>query len=263
MDTHFYWHALFSLNITCVVYSYKSMWRRKSKKEGESRRAKYKQLVKECRFHILLLLMVFVLYLTQATIQQKFMPTFPYYYDGTAVIETIDSDFVHIFQKEIFSSITYLMTFVYIAIYPGTIIYTFLILGHYKEVLLFKRFSLMFSLNYLIAFPFFMFFNVSTTGATLQSVQPLMYTHFPHIFSAVSAIDPLDNCFPSLHVAMIFSAFLIILDTNFKRYKIFLYFAFPTTAFSVFYLGIHWIIDVFAGLALAFITYYVTKSFYE
>jgi membrane-associated phospholipid phosphatase len=62
-------------------------------------------------------------------------------------------------------------------------------------------------------------------------------------------------------VAMVFSAFLIICGTNYRRYKIFTYFAFPATIFAVLYLGIHWLIDILAGIALALFTYYLAKSF--
>jgi membrane-associated phospholipid phosphatase len=222
---------------------------------------KPKHFIKECRFHLLLLAQVFMLYLIQASIQRKFALSFVYY-DATVFIRAIESDFVHIFQKAIFPSLTYVMTFSYLVVYSCAVIFTFLILAYHRQTILFKRFSLMFSLNYLIAFPFFMLFNVSIAGAALESVQPLMYEQFPRVFSAITAVDPLDNCFPSLHVAMVFSAFLIMLGTHFRRYKMFLYAGFPATIFAVLYLGIHWITDVFAGIALAFFTYYVAKSVY-
>ncbi|HID20098.1 MAG TPA: phosphatase PAP2 family protein [Methanophagales archaeon] len=225
----------------------------------EARQTK-KQFIKECRFYILLPLLVLALCLKQASIQHKIAVRFGYY-DYTALISAINPDFALIFQKGIYTSLTYLMTFTYILIYPCALIFTIWILIHYRETLLFKRVALMFSLNYLIAFPFFMLFNVSTTGATLPGVEPLIYEEFPRICSAITAIDPLDNCFPSLHVAMVFSAFLIMCGTNYRRYKIFIYFALPATVFAVLYLGIHWLIDVFAGIALALFTYYLAKSF--
>ena len=225
----------------------------------EARQTK-KQFIKECRFYILLALLVSALGLKQIPIQHKIALRFGYY-DYTALISAINPDFALIFQKGIYSSLTYLMTFTYIIIYPSAVFFTALILIHYRETLLFKRAALVFSLNYLIAFPFFMFFHVSTTGATLPGVEPLIYEQFPRICSAITAIDPLDNCFPSLHVAMVFSAFLIMCGTNYRRYKIFTYFAVPATIFAVLYLGIHWLIDILAGIALALFTYYLAKSF--
>jgi len=225
----------------------------------EARQTK-KQFIKECRYYILLALLVIVLCMKQASIQHKIALRFGYY-DYTALISAINPDFALIFQKGIYSSLTYLMTFIYIIIYPCAVFFTALILIHYRETVLFKRAALMFSLNYLIAFPFFMFFNVSTTGATLPGMEPLLYEQFPRICAAITAIDPLDNCFPSLHVAMVFSAFLIMCGTNYRRYKIFIYFAVPATVFAVLYLGIHWLIDILAGIALALFTYYLAKSF--
>lgn len=225
----------------------------------EARQTK-KQLIKEGRYYILLALLVIALCMKQISIQDKIVMRFGYY-DYTALISAINPDFALIFQKGIYSSLTYLMTFTYIIIYPSAVFFTALILIHYRETVLLKRAALMFSLNYLIAFPFFMLFHVSTTGATLPGVEPLIYEQFPRICTAITTIDPLDNCFPSLHVAMVFSAFLIICGTNYRRYKIFTYFAVPATIFAVLYLGIHWLIDVFAGIALALFTYYLAKSF--
>jgi len=225
----------------------------------EVRRTK-KEFIKECWFYLLLALLVLALCLKQVSIQHKITMRFGYY-DYTALISAINPDFALIFQRGIYSSLTYLMTFTYILIYPGVLIFTILLLIHYREMLLFKRAALMFSLNYLIAFPFFMLFNVSTTGATLLGVEPLIYEQFPRICAAITTIDPLDNCFPSLHVAMVFSAFLIICGTNYRRYKTFMYFAVPATIFAVLYLGVHWLIDVFAGIALAIFTYYLAKTF--
>jgi membrane-associated phospholipid phosphatase len=225
----------------------------------EARQTK-KEFIKECRSYILLALLVSALGLKQISIQHKIALRFGYY-DYTALISAINPDFALIFQKGIYSSLTYLMTFTYIIIYPCVMIFTILLLIHYRETDLFKRAALMFSLNYLIAFPFFMLFNVSTTGATLPGMEPLIYEEFPRICAAITTIDPLDNCFPSLHVAMVFSAFLIIRGTNYRLYKIFTFFAVPATIFAVLYLGIHWLIDVLAGIVLAFFTYYLAKAF--
>lgn len=219
-----------------------------------------KQFIKEGRVYVLLLLLVLAISMKQVSIQQKIVAIFGYH-DATALISAINPDFTLIFQKGIYASLTYLMTFTYVLIYPSALIFTILILFYYRETELFKRASLMFSLNYLIAFPFFMLFHVSTTGATLPGVEPLIYEEFPRICTAITTVDPLDNCFPSLHVAMVFSAFLIMLGTAYRRYKIFLYFAVPATVFAVLYLGIHWLVDVFAGIVLASFTYYLAKLF--
>ncbi|KAF5431349.1 hypothetical protein C5S36_10800 [Candidatus Methanophagaceae archaeon] len=74
-----------------------------TKKEGGKQRAKsYTHFCRECRSHMILPLLVFVLFLTQPSIQRKFMlPS--RYYDGTVVIKAIESDTVHIFQKAVFS----------------------------------------------------------------------------------------------------------------------------------------------------------------
>ena len=74
--------------------------------------------------------------------------------------------------------------------------------------------------------------------------------------------DPnLDNCFPSLHAALSIMAMLVVSGTEFKRYKKFVAGVTAAILFTTLYLGIHWVIDLIAGLILAVIVYFITTRF--
>lgn len=229
----------------------------RKRKRGYSAR----QLINGYWPYVLLAAIVYGLMQAQFPIQREL--NLFVYYDCTPYIEYIESDLAASFQNHIHPALTYLMTFVYLVLFSSVMIFTFLVLAYTEKTTSLKRFSLVFVLNYLIAFPFYLLFPVRTTGYVLPDVQPLMYELHPMIYSGVTAVDPLDNCFPSLHAALVFSALLITHATDLRRYRIFLTFAFPAIVFATLYLGVHWIIDIVAGMMLSVFTLHIAIHYDE
>lgn len=62
------------------------------------------------------------------------------------------------------------------------------------------------------------------------------------------------NCFPSMHTSIAFAMFLLVLREKNKLFKWVWGFFCLSVVFSTMYLEIHWIIDVLAGLVLAYCT---------
>ncbi|NIA12092.1 MAG: phosphatase PAP2 family protein [Nitrospiraceae bacterium] len=155
------------------------------------------------------------------------------------------------------------MAFVYLVLFSSVIAFTFVVLAYTEQMTALKKFTLVFILDYLIAFPFYLLFPVSVTGYTLPDVQPLLYKLNPVIYAGITTVDPLDNCFPSLHTALVFSALLIICTTNLRRYKIFLTFVVPAVIYATLYLGIHWITDIIAGVILSLFTLHIANRYCE
>ena len=184
-------------------------------------------------------------------------------YDCTHYIEHIEGGAIAVFQNCMHPALTYLMTFVYLVVFSSIMIFTFLVLAYTEQISALKHFSLVFILDYLIAFPFYLLFPVKVTGYALSGVQPLMYELHPMIYEGITTVDPLDNCFPSLHVALVFSALLISHTTDLRRYTTFLTLAFPMIVFATLYLGVHWIADIVAGMALSFFTFHIATHYGE
>jgi membrane-associated phospholipid phosphatase len=107
--------------------------------------------------------------------------------------------------------------------------------------------------NYLVLIPFYLFFPVTVTGFYSESgLTPLLYinTNWGRV---VTSVDPLNNDFPSGHVSIILTTLLVLACAGWDRrgYLYFLAASLIGIVFAVLYLGVHWLADVFAGLALA------------
>lgn len=227
------------------------------KKRGYTAR----QLINGYWPYVLLAAAVYVLMQAQFPIQREL--NLFVNYDCTHYIEYIEGDVVARFQGYVHPVLTYLMTFVYLVLFSSVMIFTFLILAYTEQMRALKMFSTVFVLNYLIAFPFYLLFPVKVTGYALSGIQPLMYELHPLIYEGITTVDPLDNCFPSLHAALIFSALLVINTTDLRRYTTFLTFAFLIIVFATLYLGVHWITDIVAGMMLTLFTFYIAKYYGE
>ena len=108
---------------------------------------------------------------------------------------------------------------------------------------------------YVLAIPFYLFFNVHVTGNYIPGMETLAYNHTPEINDWFHRIDPLTNGMPSLHIGFPFAVWLCLLrfDTD-QRWIIYrrIVFAYVLmTAFCILYLGIHWFMDIIGGMIVA------------
>jgi len=124
-----------------------------------------------------------------------------------------------------------------------------------------------------MSIPFYWFFPVYVTSwpqvhdpsatAVVPGMQALAYNYSPQINQFFRLHDPFDNCFPSLHVAVPLAIFIILVRTvpGFRLYKWFLGIMTALIAVAIIYLGVHWIIDIFAGMAVAVVSVYLTERY--
>jgi membrane-associated phospholipid phosphatase len=108
-------------------------------------------------------------------------------------------------------------------------------------------------LNYLVLAPFYIFFPVTVTGSNIAAqTTPLLYAD-PNWGRMVTSVDPLNNDFPSAHVSLSTTTFLVFVyaGSQYKRFSYFLGVSTIAVVFAVLYLGVHWPADVFAGFLVA------------
>jgi hypothetical protein len=112
-------------------------------------------------------------------------------------------------------------------------------------------FSFAVTFNYLAALPFFLFLPVPERWAYPAAKAPLMSDLLStRLIEIVRPISGLDNCFPSMHVAL--SAQVIMLAYwSRSRWRHSVLCLGGTVILSTFYLGIHWVPDLVMGLATA------------
>ena len=108
---------------------------------------------------------------------------------------------------------------------------------------------------YILALPFYLFLNVRVTGDVIPGMETLAYDLTPEIRNWFVQIDPFTNGMPSLHIGMPFAIWLAFVkwdeDGRWHRFSMALLAFIFLTAFSIVYLGIHWISDMLGGLLVA------------
>lgn len=139
--------------------------------------------------------------------------------------------------------IVYVWLFAYITAFPSVLLFA------KDDRTLMRRYAIAMLFNGLILAPFYALFPVSVTGSHPESgMTPLLYISVDW-GRMVLSVDPLDNDFPSGHVSLSVTTFLVFMLAGYEYRKLAYFFGGATLAivFSVLYLGIHWPPDVFAG----------------
>lgn len=115
---------------------------------------------------------------------------------------------------------------------------------------------------YILAIPFYLFFNVRVTGDYIPLMETIAYDLTPEIHNWFTRIDPFTNGMPSLHIGLPFAIWLTMTrwdeDGRWLRFRRFLVIFLALTAFSIIYLGIHWAIDIIGGMIVAIAAVSVT-----
>ncbi|MCD6476704.1 MAG: phosphatase PAP2 family protein [Candidatus Aenigmarchaeota archaeon] len=160
----------------------------------------------------------------------------------------------------------YPFSWVYMYLYTFLLFFTpfMLILKNDKKMI--KLYTIAIVINYIILIPFYVFFPVDTPGLYLTNmIKPLLYSNINYK-SIIETVDPLDNCFPSGHISVPFTIVLLFLWFDSKRrYKEYMHFSLIAAiliTISTLYLGVHWSIDVCAGLLLAALSVLLTKKYF-
>jgi len=117
---------------------------------------------------------------------------------------------------------------------------------------------------YILAIPFYLFFNVGVTGSHIPQMQAIAYDLTPEINNWFTRIDPFTNGMPSLHIGLPFAIWLTMQrwddDGRWYRYRNFLMGFILLTALSIVYLGIHWVVDIIGGMVVAIFAVEITSK---
>ena len=120
---------------------------------------------------------------------------------------------------------------------------------------------------YTFAIPFYLFFNVRVTGDHIPVMETIAYDLTPEIHNWFTRIDPFTNGMPSLHIGLPFAVWLSMQkwdeDGRWTKYRNFLLIFISLTAFSIIYLGIHWLVDIIGGMVIAILAVRMTDRTHE
>lgn len=95
--------------------------------------------------------------------------------------------------------------------------------------------------------PFYLMFHLQEVWYVLGHPDGLARNLSPEAAAGVAL-----NCFPSMHTSIAFAMFLLVIREKNKPFKYVWGFFCLSVVFSTMYLEIHWIIDVFGGMLLAY-----------
>ncbi|MCY9661074.1 phosphatase PAP2 family protein [Paenibacillus chondroitinus] len=171
--------------------------------------------------------------------------------DFTKSIYSIEGNFVsaiqHFFHNDI---LTVISSYFYVVIFPSVMIASIALYTFQKNHKLFYAICYALMFNYMIAIPFYLFFPVNEVWSFHPNVKLLILDVFPTFEQDYRPLSGLDNCFPSLHTSISVSMAVIAVKSRNTFWKIFVPISSAFIIFTIFYLGIHWLSDMCAGVVL-------------
>ena len=184
--------------------------------------------------------------------------------DMTAYIYAVEGDIVlwiqQTFENELLTSV---LTHFYVAGYMMIIFCAFVYTCYFDDRHMADRLSLTLLLTYLLALPFYLFFNVRVTGDFIPEMQTLGYQLTPEIQTWFTRIDPFTNGMPSLHMGIPFAIWYCYarndLDGRWKIWRYCLIGYTLLTSFTILYLGIHWVLDIIGGIAVGMLAVHISE----
>lgn len=146
-------------------------------------------------------------------------------------------------------------SFSYFFLFPLLLLGTVAVFWRAERIQPLRVFSFSVALNYLLALPFFVFVPVperwAFPGAKATLLSDLLSTR---LIEGIRPISGLDNCFPSMHVAL--TALVIVLAYWCRvRWRHTLLCLGGTIILSTFFLGIHWVADIVVGATSAMVSF--------
>ncbi|GAB6932324.1 phosphatase PAP2 family protein [Calditerricola satsumensis] len=240
------WFNLFAIATTTAVFTWYATGRQPFAAAGQFLRdLRTSRIV---RLHFLAMLVLLVLNKMEQKLEQEMnVPV-----DFTPLIYSVEGDFVYWVQR-LFEHpvLTYVLTYFYVVVLIAMIVSSLLVYSQTRHLKAFLTLTYALMLNYLVAIPFYLFFPVVEVWAYHPKVAFLIPQVYPGFETEYRPMSGLDNCFPSLHTSLSVTLALVASRCGYVRFARLLGLCAGVIIFSIFYLGIHWLSDMTAGLLLA------------
>lgn len=208
-------------------------------------------LFTEYQFFMTVALMLSVLLFNKAEIFFE-NHIFPAPWDMTPKIYSLEGNTTKFIQEALYSDVaTNVFSFVYVFLFPALVLISLIIYKYRDNEEGIRRVFIAFTLNYLLAIPFYLFFPVKEVWAYNPQVSLAILKVYPTFNIDYRQLSDLDNCFPSLHTSVSWSMAFSALLAREKGMRVFTVIGAILITLSTLYLGIHWLSDVVGGIVLA------------
>ena len=176
--------------------------------------------------------------------------------DMTPWIYAVEGDMVLWVQQTFMADwLSHSLTHFYVAGYMFICYVSIFYMAYFDDRWMADRVALAIFWVYVCAVPFYLFFNVRVTGDHITEMETIAYQLTPEIADWFRRIDPFTNGMPSLHIGIPFAVWLCLVrfdeDNRWILYQRLVFGYVILTAFTIIYLGIHWISDIIGGMAIA------------
>jgi|TARA_B110000438_G_scaffold151003_1_gene145102 membrane-associated phospholipid phosphatase len=184
--------------------------------------------------------------------------------DMTPYVYAIEGDIVLWIQESLNNSLLSVgLTHFYVMGFMAVTFSSFVYPIYFDDRYMADRVSLSMFWVYILAIPFYLFFNVRVTGNYIPGMETIAYDLTPEIHNWFIQIDPFTNGMPSLHIGLPFAIWLTMerwdSDERWLRYRRLLLLFIVITGFTILYLGIHWVSDIIGGIIVAMIAVEITS----
>lgn len=185
--------------------------------------------------------------------------------DMTFLVYAIEGDTVLWIQEGLRSDLLdVIMTHFYVMGFMTATFASFVYPIYFDDRHMADRVSLSMFWVYILAIPFYLFLNVRVTGNYIPGMETIAYDLTPEIHNWFNRIDPFTNGMPSLHIGLPFAIWLSMHrwdeDGRWARFRGFLVVFMLLTSISIIYLGIHWVVDIIGGMAVAILAVNLTSK---
>jgi membrane-associated phospholipid phosphatase len=172
-------------------------------------------------------------------------------YRGAYAVQQIEPEFINFeFHDATVEWATYAYSTSYFILFPVLAIGVLVTLACRREIAPFRVLCLATAIDYVISLPWFLFFPVPERWAYPESNAVLLSDQWTSaLIDSIRPMSALNNSFPSTHVSL--SVILILVCWLFNvRFRATVTALTTTVILATFVLGIHWLADIIAGLAV-------------
>ena len=172
-------------------------------------------------------------------------------WDFSSLFLHVEGSAGELFQIIHFTGLTYVLSVVYLYVFPVIGVVAVLAAYHGGEKELGRKIFWAAIFNYVLILPFYILMPVSERWSVDGDVTLLMNQISPLLIEQLRPMSGLNNCFPSFHTSLAVSIALVLSRSANKRLRRTFYAITALVIYSTLYLGFHWVLDVFGGVLFA------------